>query len=96
MGTRWTALFFAAPGFDPAPVQAALQAAVAAVDAQMSTWEPDSDLMRLNAAPVGEWRNIPPDLLRVLDLGLMIGRASGGAFDIGMGDAVRALSLIHI
>ena len=90
MGTRWTALFFAARGFDPAPVQAALQAAVDAVDAQMSTWRPDSDLMRLNAAPVGEWQDIPAGLAHVLGLGLAIGRASGGAFDIGMGDAVRA------
>ncbi|RID89900.1 FAD:protein FMN transferase [Gemmobacter lutimaris] len=90
MGTRWSALFFAPLGFDPAPLQTALQTAVDAVDAQMSTWKPDSDLMCLNAAPVGEWRDIPPDLTRVLALGLAIGRASGGAFDIGMGDAVRA------
>lgn len=53
MGTRWSALFFAAPGFDPAPLRRALQAAVDEVDAQMSTWKPDSDLMRLNAAPGG-------------------------------------------
>ncbi|MFN4156555.1 MAG: FAD:protein FMN transferase [Paracoccaceae bacterium] len=90
MGTRWSALFFAPPGFDPATVQAALQAAVDAVDAQMSTWRPDSDLMHLNAALVGEWQDIPPELAQVLALGLAIGRASGGAFDIGQGDAVRA------
>lgn len=90
MGTRWTALFFAPRAFDPGAVQAALQAAVDAVDAQMSTWRPDSDLMRLNAAPVGQWLTVPPDLARVLSLGLAIGRASGGAFDIGQGDAVRA------
>jgi thiamine biosynthesis lipoprotein len=90
MGSRWSGLFFADPVFDPAPVQAALQVAVDAVDAQMSTWKPDSDLMRLNAAAVGEWRDIPADLARVLELGLDIGRASDGAFDIGMGDAVRA------
>ena len=90
MGTRWSALFFAAPGFDPAPVRAALQAAVDEVDAQMSTWKPDSDLMRLNAAPVGEWVAVPARLMEVLRLGLEIGRASGGAFDIGMGDAVTA------
>ena len=90
MGTRWSALFHAPPGFDAAPVQAALQAAVEAVDAQMSTWRPDSNLMRLNAAPVGVWQDMPPDLARVIRLGLAIGRASGGAFDIGMGDVVRA------
>ena len=56
----------------------------------MSTWKTDSDLMRLNAAPVGEWQEVPARLLHVLRLGLEIGRASGGAFDIGMGDAVTA------
>jgi FAD:protein FMN transferase len=90
MGTRWSALFFAPPGLDPAPVQAALQAAVDEVDAQMSTYKPDSDLMRLNAAPVGQWLPVPARLFEVLHLGLAIGRASGGAYDIAMGDAVTA------
>ena len=90
MGTRWSALFFAPPGFDPASVQAALQAAVDAVDAQMSTWKPDSDLMRLNRAPLHEWQVVPHTLFEVVAAGLEIGRLSGGAFDIGMGDAVRA------
>ncbi|PFG62270.1 thiamine biosynthesis lipoprotein [Thioclava sp. ES.031] len=90
MGTRWTALFFAPPERDPAPIQAALQAAVAEVDAQMSTWKPDSDLMRLNAAAEGEWVKVPGQLAEVLRLGLEIGKASGGAFDVGLGDAVTA------
>jgi thiamine biosynthesis lipoprotein len=90
MGTRWSALFFTAPGFDPARVRVGLQAAVDDVDAQMSTWNPDSDLMRLNAAPVGVWVAVPDQLIEVLRLGLEIGSASGGAFDIAMGDAVTA------
>lgn len=90
MGSRWSALFFAEPGFDPAPLQQALQAAVDEVDAQMSTWRPDSDLMGLNAAPVGTWVSVPAHLMAVLRLGLQVGRASGGAFDIGLGDAVTA------
>ena len=48
MGTRWSTLFFAEPDFDPATVRVALQAAVDEVDAQMSTWKPDSHLMRLS------------------------------------------------
>jgi thiamine biosynthesis lipoprotein len=90
MGTRWSALFFAAPGFDTGPVQAAFQQASDEVDTQMSAWNPDSDLMRLNRTPVGASAVVPDDLARVLALGLAIGRASGGAFDIGMGDAVQA------
>jgi thiamine biosynthesis lipoprotein len=90
MGTRWTALFHSAPGFDPAPVRMALQAAVDEVDNQMSAWKPASDLNRLSAAPVGEWVDVPHHLLAVLRLGLVIGQMSGGAFDIGIGDAVNA------
>lgn len=90
MGTGWQATFNAGSSVDPGPIRAALQAAVDEVDEQMSTWNADSDLMRINAAPVGQWVAVPARLRHVLDLGLEIGRASGGAFDVGMGDAVTA------
>ncbi|MDK3072963.1 FAD:protein FMN transferase [Sedimentitalea sp. JM2-8] len=90
MGTRWSALFYADLTVDPDRIRAALQAAVDEVDAQMSTWNSGSDLMRLNAAPEGDWVALPERLRAVLGLGLDIGRASHGAFDIGMGDAVTA------
>jgi FAD:protein FMN transferase len=60
------------------------------IDCQMSTWKPDSDLMRMNAAPPGLWVDLPPALMRVLAKGLEIGRASNGAFDIGLGDLTNA------
>ncbi len=90
MGTRWSALFYTETGFDPEPVRDALQAEMDEVDAQMSTWKPDSALMRLNAGPVGDWIEVPVRLAHLLHLALEIGRASDGAFDIGVGDAVGA------
>lgn len=90
MGTRYTALFYAAPGLDEATINRQLFAAVDAVDRQMSTWKPDSDLNRLNAAAVGEWVRVPAELLRVLACALQTSRESGGAFDIGVGDLVDA------
>jgi thiamine biosynthesis lipoprotein len=90
MGTRWSALFHAPADFDPAPLHAALAAAVDEVDRQMSTWKSDSDLNRLNAGLPGHWIDLPPMLMEVLSTGLAVGRASDGAFDIGMGDAVAA------
>ena len=90
MGTRWSALFYGPSGFDPASVQTAMADAVAEVDQQMSSWKQDSDLNRLNAAPVGIWVELPEQLMTVLEAGLAIGHASDGAFDIGMGDAVTA------
>jgi len=90
MGTNWQVELGVLAGTDTAALESALAGAVALVDAQMSTWKPDSDLMRLNAAGVGEWVTIPPELMQVLHCGLDIGRASDGAFDIGLGDLVRA------
>ena len=90
MGTRWSALFHMSSAFDVAPVAAALQAAVDEVDAQMSTWKPDSDLSRLNATAPEIWVAVPQRLMTVLEAALTIGRASNGAFDIGLGDAVAA------
>lgn len=90
MGTRWSADIGGVGGYDISEVEVALAAAVARVDAQMSTWKPDSDLMRFNAAPIGDWHEIPADMMYVMARGLEIGRASDGAFDIGLGDLVTA------
>ena len=90
MGTRWSALFHAPADFGPALAQMTMATVVDEVDGQMSPWKPDSDLNRLNEAAPGEWIDLPPQLMEVLSAGLAIGRASGGAFDIGMGDAVAA------
>ncbi len=90
MGSRWSAVFYAANDLDLVALGAALQEAVDRVDRQMSTWNPESDLNRLNAAPVGAWVTIPRELTTVLAAALDIGRASGGAFDIGVGDLVQA------
>ena len=62
MGTRWSALFFADRGRDTDAIRAALQAAVDEVDTQMSTWNAESALMRINAAPVGDWVVVPEQL----------------------------------
>lgn len=90
MGTRYSAVFFAPAGIDLDAIGAALFAGVDRVDRQMSTWKADSDLSRLNAAPLQQWQPVPPQLWTVLDAALRVGRESGGAFDIGVGDVVNA------
>jgi thiamine biosynthesis lipoprotein len=90
MGTRWSALFHASEPFGLTAPETALARAVADVDRQMSTWRPDSDLMRLNAAAPGTWISVPAELMQVLQKAVEIGRASAGAFDIGLGDLVNA------
>lgn len=90
MGTRYSARFHAPAGADVKGMAAALAAAVGAVDRQMSNWNPDSDLMRLNRAPPGVWMPVPAELAQVLARALQIGRETGNAFHIGVGDLVEA------
>lgn len=90
MGTRYAAIFYAPADIDLAPIATALKASVETVDRQMSTWIEDSDLVRFNRSPVGEWVETPDEMLVVIGTALEIGRVSGGAFDIGVGDLVGA------
>ena len=90
MGTRYSAVFYAPDDIDASAINAALFASADKVDRQMSTWKPDSDLSRLNAAPAREWFWVPEELMTVLDAALRVGVESGGAFDIGVGDLVDA------
>lgn len=90
MGTRYTALFYAGTGIDTKEVGQQLARAVARVDQQMSTWKPDSDLNRLNAAPEQVWVSVPKELATVLSAALRVSQQSDGAFDIAVGDLVNA------
>lgn len=90
MGTRWSASVDADASVDLAALQQDLAAAVEQVDQQMSPWKPDSDLMRLNCAPVDSWVTLPAEILEVLACALDIHRLSAGAFDPGVGALVDA------
>ncbi len=90
MGTRYSAVFFAPESADLKGLNVKLQRAVDQVDKQMSTWKPESDLMRLNRARVGRWVDVRKELATVLAAAVEVGRLSDGAFDIGVGDLVTA------
>jgi FAD:protein FMN transferase len=90
MGTRWSASVDAHNTMDLAALHRDLAASVEQVDTQMSPWKPDSDLMRLNRAPVDTWVDLPAEILEVLDCALEVHRLSAGAFDPCLGALVNA------
>ena len=90
MGTRWSVSVDADTSVDLQALCQDLAAAVEQVDAQMSPWKPDSDLVRLNRAPVGEWVDLPAEILEVLDCALDVQSLSAGAFDLCVGALVDA------
>lgn len=90
MGTRYTALLYAPAGINTDEISHSLARTVDRVDQQMSTWKPDSDLNRLNAAPEQEWLSMPKELTAVLSAALRVSQQSNGAFDIAIGDLMDA------
>lgn len=88
MGTRWRVDLCAPRNRPLEPLHASIQARLDAIVAQMSTWEPDSDLARYNRAPAGSWRRLPEDFFQVVDCALEVAAASDGAFDPTVGALV--------
>lgn len=89
MGTTWSVRYVrAAEAPTRDALRAGIQAQLDAVDAQMSTWTPDSDLGRFNRAPAGTWQALPPELFTVLSAALALARDTGGAYDPTVGPLV--------
>ena len=90
MGTRWSASVDGSASLDLEALRQDLAFAVQQVDTQMSPWKPESDLVRLNRAPVDAWVDLPPEILEVLACAMDIHRLSAGAFDPCVGALVDA------
>ena len=89
MGTTWSVRLAAARNTDLHALHAGIQAQLDRVVAQMSTWDPASDISVYNRADAGTWQRIPDEFHRVLACALQIAEASDGAFDPTVGSLVR-------
>lgn len=88
MGTRWS-LKFDNPAMLPQPaVRGAVTLALDRVVAQMSTWEPASDISLYNGAPAGSRHAVPNAFAEVLACAVHWAEASGGAIDPTVGPLV--------
>ena len=85
MGTTWSVRLTAQASLDVAAMTAQVQQALDAVVAQMSAWEPLSDLSRYNRSPAGSWTVLPPEMAGVLRRAIEIAQATNGAFDPTLG-----------
>ena len=89
MGTTFRITLYAS---DRATADRAARAAferIAALDAMMSDYKPDSELMRLCHKAGGEPVRVSEELFFVLSKAQEVSRLSGGAFDVTIGPVVR-------
>lgn len=90
MGTTWRVRLVAASALRREPIRRAIQTALDAVVAQMSTWDAASDLARFNRAPAGTWLALPEHFHAVLACAREVAERSDGAFDPTAGALVDA------
>ncbi|SDK22415.1 thiamine biosynthesis lipoprotein [Microbulbifer yueqingensis] len=90
MGTRYHITVVAPPAeVAKESLQELIEQELEAVNREMSTYIPDSELMRFNAGPIGEPVAISEPLADVVGLSIDINERSGGAFDITVGPLVN-------
>jgi thiamine biosynthesis lipoprotein len=70
-------------------LQTEVDAVLAEVNRQMSTYQPDSEIARFNRAGANEPMAVSADFLRVVRWGLELAEATGGAFDPTVGALVN-------
>ena len=75
---------------DADAVRRAIDAVLANIDSEMSTYRNDSAVSRFNAEQSTEWVEVPVGLARIVDVALKVSERSGGAFDITVAPLVGA------
>ncbi len=89
MGTRYTVKTGALPAsLERKTLHAELEEILARINVRMSTYDPDSELSRFNAAPTTEWVPMSAETVRVVEEALDVSRMTGGAFDVTVGPLV--------
>ena len=92
MGTTYT-VKIASRQLPPAMLaeaQRAVADALSGVVSNMSHYDEDSELSRLNRQPLGQAWDASPALLQVLKVAQQVHGDSAGAFDVSLGEAVQA------
>ena len=89
MGVTWVLTALLPPALPAAHVSREVQGCLDRIVAQMSTWEPSSEVSRFNAADAGTWLPLAPETHQVLHCALNFARGSDGAFDPTVGQLVE-------
>lgn len=67
----------------------AIEAELMRINAQMSTYDPNSDLSRFNQSSATDWIAVPPELAVVSAQAQRVSQLSHGAFDVTVGGLVN-------
>lgn len=70
-------------------LEAAIEARLARINGQMSTYDPQSDISQFNRAVTTDWQDVPLDVVRLVQQSADVSVLSGGRFDVTVGPLVN-------
>lgn len=89
MGTTWSVKYTGTPDEGVEALKGDIEAALEQVNAQMSTYRPDSNLSRFNNAEPGTLMDLPLDTVKVMTAAFSLSEQTGGAYDVTVGPLVN-------
>jgi thiamine biosynthesis lipoprotein len=91
MGTTYSVKYARLPeNLTREDLRALVEEELAAVNASMSTYDPDAEISKFNQQTSRDWIPVDPELARVVAQAAAIHDGSGGAFDVTIGPLVDA------
>ncbi len=90
MGTYYRVTVLVPEGqTDASSLHGPLEAVLQRIESLMSTYSPDSELSRFNAATETDWVSVSRDTAVVVQQAIEVGRQSGGPYDVTVGPLVN-------
>ena len=89
MGTTYTITVHGASADELAGLPVEIDARLRSINKAMSTWDPQSEISRINEMPFGQWVTVSEDFERVLNAAMSLSEATEGAFDTTVGPLVN-------
>lgn len=89
MGTTYSVILPRAGDADALALKKGVEAKLAQVNQQMSTYQADSELSQFNQSQSTDWFEVSADLVAVVTMAKTISEASEGAYDVTVGPLVR-------
>lgn len=89
MGTTYSVLIAELPKTETTDrLKRVIDARLQALNQNLSTWIPDSQLSRFNRSSTTDWVELPNELIQLVKAAADVSRLSGGAYDITVGPVV--------
>lgn len=88
MGTSWLVQFYTPASPELAALNKRLESRLLQINAQMSTWDADSLISKINRAETG-WYALPDDFYTVVNAALVLAEQTEGAFDPTLGELIN-------